>query len=117
MDIYPEALLGKLPFLRKFFFRLLLPIDKYIQENSSKVITISSSMKNLLVETRELEEKKVEVVHNWQNEELFILNKDSNSKRRKDSMFTFMFLGNLSGTAAIYDLIFAFKKCGWKIQN
>jgi glycosyltransferase involved in cell wall biosynthesis len=112
VDIYPEALLEKLPFFRRFFFRLLLPIDKYIQKNSSKVITISYGMKNLLVETRDLEEQKVEVVHNWQNEDLFIKKKDSISKERKNSIFTFMFLGNLSGTAAINVLISAFKICG-----
>jgi glycosyltransferase involved in cell wall biosynthesis len=108
VDIYPEAGLRKLPFLRNLFFRLLLPIDKYVQKNSSKVITISNGMKDLLVKTRDMEETKVDVVNNWQNEKLFVKIKNSISNERRNSQFTFMYLGNLSNTAAINILISAF---------
>jgi glycosyltransferase involved in cell wall biosynthesis len=108
VDIYPEAGLRKVPILRNLFFRLLLPIDKYVQKNSSRVITISNGMKDLLVKTRDLAETKVDVVNNWQNEELFIKIKNSITYEHKNSHFTFMYLGNLTSTAAINILIAAF---------
>ena len=114
-DIYPESLLDKLLLFKKLIFRLLLPIDKNIQKNSFKVITISPKMKNLLLKTRDLEEHKVDVVYNWQNEEMFKAYKSSERKEPRTSRFTFMFLGNLNRTAAIDVLISAFKING--IEN
>ena len=109
-DIYPESLLGKLPIFRKFFFKLLLPIDKYIQQNAVKVITISQSMKTLLVKTRNLDEGKVDVVFNWQNEDKFIEYRKSKDKKSSNTLFTFMYLGSLNVTAAVHILIMAFSK-------
>lgn len=114
-DIYPESLLDKLPLFKRLFFKLLLPIDKYVQKNSSKVVTISPNMKNLLVKTRDLEERKVEMVYNWHNEEKFIAYMNSEKKEPRNFCFTFMFLGNLNRTAAIDVLISAFKANG--IEN
>ncbi|NDP27137.1 MAG: glycosyltransferase family 4 protein [Flavobacterium sp.] len=111
-DIYPESLLAKIPFFRNFFLKLLLPIDKYIQQNSLKVITISPSMKSLLVKTRELEEAKVEVVFNWQNEDHFIEFRKKKVIALSNSHFTFMYLGSLNMTAAVHILIIAFSKAG-----
>lgn len=107
-DIYPESLLGKLPFCRNFFYRILLPFDKYIQQNADKVITISPSMRSLLVKSRELEEGKVEVVYNWQNEDKFIDYKKNKKIESGNSPFTFMFLGSLNVTAGVHILISAF---------
>ena len=70
-DIYPEALVAKIPFLKKIILKLLLPIDKYIQQNAAKVITISDGMRSILLKTRVLNKEKVKVVFNWQNEWLF----------------------------------------------
>lgn len=113
-DIYPESLLDKLPLFKKLIFRLLLPIDKNIQKNSLKIITISPKMKNLLLKTRNLEEHKIDVVYNWQNEEKFIAYRNSERKEPRNSCFTFMFLGNLNRSAAIDVLISAFKVNGIK---
>jgi glycosyltransferase involved in cell wall biosynthesis len=113
-DIYPESLLDKLPLFKRLIFKFLLPIDKYIQKNSSKVITISPKMKNILFTTRNMEENKIDVVHNWQNEEKFIEYRNSEKKEPKSSCFTFMFLGNLNRTAAVDVLISAFKVNGTK---
>jgi glycosyltransferase involved in cell wall biosynthesis len=109
-DIYPESLLSKLPIFKTFFYKLLLPVDRYIQQNSAKVITISPNMKSLLVKTRKLEEKKVEVVFNWQDEEIFIDYKKNKKNVLRDPLFTFMYLGSLNTTAAVHILINAFGK-------
>ena len=83
-DIYPESLLDKLPLFKRLIFKFLLPIDKYIQKNSSKVVTISPKMKNILFTTRNMEENKIDVVHNWQNEEKFIEYRNSEKKEPKN---------------------------------
>ena len=111
-DIYPESLLGKLPLFKKIVSRLLMPIDKYIQHNAFKVITISPGMKSLLVKTRVLEEEKVKVVYNWQNEDRFIGYRNNKESVTENGVFTFMFLGSLNFTAAVHILINAFSKAG-----
>jgi glycosyltransferase involved in cell wall biosynthesis len=114
MDIYPESLINRLPLLKRLIFTFLLPIDKYIQQNSSKVITISSGMKNMLAKTRELDSCKVEIVYTWQNDSRFLNYRKSPEKRQFNSCFTFMFLGSLSTAAAIEVIIFAYKISGLK---
>ncbi len=112
MDIYPESLVNKLPILKKSFFKLLLPMDKYILQNSSKVITISSNMKDILVKTRVLIDDNVEVIHNWQNDDIFLKYQDqkkNENREKSDSIFTFMFLGCLSKSAALEIIILAYK--------
>ncbi len=112
MDIYPESLVNKLPILKKSFFKLLLPMDKFILQNSSKVITISSNMKDILVKTRVLIDDNVEVIHNWQNDDIFLKYQDqkkNENSENSDSIFTFMFLGCLSKSAAIEIIIQAYK--------
>ena len=101
-DIYPETLINKLPLLRSFFYKLLLPIDKYILVASRTVVTISSGMKSRLIETRSLAEDKVKIVYNWQN-----IKKANNVERKKEG-FTMMFLGSLSPSAQIESIINAF---------
>jgi|WetSurSiteA1Bulk_404760.scaffolds.fasta_scaffold06610_2 glycosyltransferase involved in cell wall biosynthesis len=114
VDIYPEALLLRLPFLKRFFFRLLLPIDKYVQKNSSRVVTISDGMKDFLRKTRHLEETKIEVVNFWLDENEFL--KDSTSPGSSDvnpsdkNLFTFMYLGNIGPVAGVEFLIKSFAK-------
>lgn len=107
-DIYPECFTQKIPVIGNLITRILLPLDRCTLKSSSKIITISSGMKNHLVTTRKLDEINVEVVHNWQNEEMFIRSKNVSSQKSTNSKFTFMFLGNLSGTAAIHVLMYAF---------
>jgi glycosyltransferase involved in cell wall biosynthesis len=108
VDIYPETLLNRLPVLKSFFYHLLLPLDRYTHQHSSRIVTISPRMKDLLVKTRKLESQKVEVIYNWQNEEVFSTIRNTADERQRSERFTFMFLGNLSRTAAIHILITAF---------
>lgn len=111
-DIYPESLTNKMPVLRLLINLLWLPIDKYVLRNSTKVIAISDKMKSYLIKTRNLESKKVFVIQNWQDEELFIQNE---IQKEGICPFTFMYLGNIGPIAGLDLLIDAFNKS--KIEN
>ena len=112
-DIYPESLSEKLPLILKgIFTKCFLLIDKYIQKNADKVVTISPKMRTFLINSRQLAEEKVKVVYNWQDEEKFIAYKNSRQNNFQKSYFTFMFLGNINKTAALDVLISAFAACG-----
>lgn len=108
-DVYPESLLGKLQVFTGLLVKLLVPLDKWILKNSSKVVTISNEMKQFLIRSRKLDERKVEIVYNWQDEERFIAYKNNKGKENRDELFTFMFLGNLNKTAAVDIILSAFK--------
>lgn len=106
-DVYPESLILKLPkILRKFVGFFLLLIEKFNLNNVREVITISPQMKDYLVLTRNLNESNVKVIRNWQNEELFI---DQNQQEiERSDKFTFMYLGSISPSAGIENLIDSF---------
>lgn len=110
VDIYPEALVEKLPFFKGLVYKLLLPLDRYSLKNSKKIITISPKMKNHLVQTRGINTKNIDVIYNWQNEEWFLSYKELFGEKTKKENFTFMYLGNLSRTAALDILLYAFDK-------
>lgn len=114
MDLYPESLANKLPAIKRSVNLFLLPIDKYILQNSSSVITISSNMRETLINSRKLENEKVEIVHTWQNDELFFNYNQLRQHPQNNSLFTFMFLGCLSKSAALEVVIHAFTMIGLK---
>jgi len=66
-------------------------------------------MKSFLIKSRGLKEDKIDVVYNWQDDDRFILYRNSERKQLRDYNFTFMFLGNLNRTSAIDIIISAFK--------
>ena len=107
-DVYPESLTNKLPKLiggvMKF---LLLPMDKYILKNSNKVIAISEYMKDYLVTTRDVDDKKISVVINWQDEAEF-LDFEKRGVKAAHDIFTFMYMGNIGPVAGVDLLIDAF---------
>ncbi len=103
-DIYPESLLEKLP-LGKFLNTFLLPLDRYILRNSTKVLAISEQMKDYLSQSRQIDISKFVVVYNWQDEDSFI--RYRNSKKNQEDInrpFVFMYLGN-NGPLAGVDLL------------
>lgn len=105
-DIYPESLTKKISFASSILNRIIVPLDKYILSRSSKIIAISEKMKSYLLHTRHLQEDKIEVIRNWQDETAFI-----NTERKKlDGDFTFMYLGNISPAAGLPFVINAFQK-------
>ena len=111
-DIYPESFTNKLSIGKRIMNSVLLPIDKFILENSTKVLCISENMKNQLLKSRKISSEKFEVVVNWQDEENFIEFQKNNDtiKQVKKTLFTFMYLGNNGPVAGIDFLIRAFHK-------
>ncbi len=112
-DIYPESLSEKIPFVGPLINTLLLPVDTKILKNSTKIVTISYKMRDYLIESRHLEEDKISVVRNWQDDDMFINFKDQNQSQ-KNELFTFMYLGSISPTAGVDLLIHAFGKADLK---
>lgn len=112
-DLYPESLIQKLPFFNNILQKILLPIDIFILNNSAFIVTISESMKNILIETRRLPENKVSVVYNWQNESKFIVS--DSTKSESDKKFKFMYLGSINRLANIDSLLTAFNQA--KLNN
>lgn len=108
-DVYPESLTNKLPsYIGRLVKTLLLPMDKYILRNSSRVIAISEKMKAYLVETRGIETGKVSVVINWQDETDF-LEYQKTVVPEPHNKFTFMYMGNIGPVAGVDLLIDAFE--------
>lgn len=108
-DVYPESLTNKLPvFVGGVLKALLLPMDRYILRNSTKVIAISEKMKAHIVETRGIDAEKVSVVINWQDETEFLEYQKSAITEAHDK-FTFMYMGNIGPVAGVDLLIDAFE--------
>lgn len=113
VDVYPESLFGKLPFFKTLFYGPLIFFDRFALKNSTKIVTISNSMKELFYNTRVHDKCKIKVIPNWINESLFFERRVLSSQ---DSLggITFMFLGSLSPSAAISVIISAFSKANLK---
>ena len=109
-DVYPESLMNKLPsFVGSLLKALLLPMDRYILRNSTKVIAISEKMKAHLVRTRGIDAEKVSVVINWQDETDFLeYQKSAGAVPETHDKFTFMYMGNIGPVAGVDLLIDAF---------
>ncbi len=71
-DVYPESLSNKIPIFGGIIRLLLLPIDRYILRNVSKIIAISNNMFSTLIQTRHVSPEKIKIVQNWQNEDMFL---------------------------------------------
>lgn len=113
-DVYPESLTNKMPpIVGRIAHALILPMDKYILRNCTKVVAISGKMKNYLAETRGISPDKFSVVINWQNEKEFLDYQES-SKDVIAHPFTFMYMGNIGPVAGVDLLIDAFVKAGLK---
>lgn len=113
-DIYPEAMISKLPknkLLQALLMKLFLPIDVYTLGKAAYVHTISSTMAEYLSETRHIPMERFVVVRNWQDESKFIeyKNQNNNEEGAKD-LFTFMYMGNVGALAGIDFLFEAFHK-------
>lgn len=106
-DIYPESLAGKVPLIGSIFNLLLLPIDKYVLRNATHIIAISENMKSYISKTRNIKPEKITVVQNWQDDSPF-LNSAKLKEQKSDSVFTFMYLGNIGPVAGLDTVIEAF---------
>jgi glycosyltransferase involved in cell wall biosynthesis len=107
-DIYPESLTGKLPkSLRRFFYQLLLPIDKYILRNATTILGISENMISYLTTSRNINKSKFKLVRNWQDDKNFF---DFVPEKKQQAEFTFMYVGSISASAGVELLLYAFDK-------
>ena len=113
-DLYPEALLAKIPKWKWFqwlVLKLLSPFDRVTLRNAAKVYTISDKMKTYLMKTRGMDEDRFVVVRHWQNEEMFIkYHEEHYVTARNAGSFTFMYCGNIGPLARIELVIDAFVK-------
>lgn len=119
-DVYPESLTNKMPSaIGRMAHAMILPMDKYILRNSTKVVAISDKMKNYLSETRGIEPDKISVVINWQNEKEFLDYQEGVKEEIKEEIkehpFTFMYMGNIGPVAGVDLLIDAFEQA--KLEN
>ncbi|KAA9041460.1 glycosyltransferase family 4 protein [Ginsengibacter hankyongi] len=112
-DIYPESLTKKIPYAGLFLKGVLMPLDKYILSKATRIIVISKKMKDYLVQSRKLNADGVAVIPNWQNEDLF-LNQSKQPVKTSDTLFTFMYLGNIGPVAGVDLLLKAFAKTNLK---
>ncbi|MCX6291726.1 MAG: glycosyltransferase family 4 protein [Bacteroidetes bacterium] len=104
-DVYPESLTNKFPLIRRLLNYLLLPIDRFVLRHATKIIAISDQMKQYLAETRKIDQRKIFVVRNWQDENSFMsFRKSAPVTKKNENPFTFMYLGNM-GVASGVDLL------------
>lgn len=112
-DIYPEALLPKLPLLfRNATKRLLMLWDQNNVQRASAVVTISQTMRDVYRRSRGVPPEKVSIIHNWENEALFQkLPSRTEACAHYDiseNRFTFLYLGNIGPVAGVDFLILTF---------
>lgn len=108
-DVYPESLTNKMPTaIGSMVNAIILPMDKYILRNCSRVVAISDKMKNYLAESRAIDKDKISVVVNWQNEKEFLDYQEGSSNCSEGLPFTFMYMGNIGPVAGVDLLIDAF---------
>lgn len=110
-DVYPESFTNKMSgILGKAVKAIVLPMDRFILRNCTKIVAISEKMKAYLSESRGVDSNNIDVVINWQNECDFLAYKPVPEERP----FTFMYMGNIGPVAGVDLLIDAFVKAGLK---
>lgn len=111
-DLYPESIMRRLPIFKRQIYRILLPISNYCLSNSSKVIAISLNMVDTMLNTRLISRRKIVLLPRWQDESEFIHFHQSiipnDTEGKLNSLFTFMFLGNIGPVAGVELFIEAF---------
>ena len=95
-DIYPEPIVRRVPLIGSVISKMLMPIDRYVLKNASRVIVIGEKIGEYLVKTRRIKGDNFRVIYNWQDESRFIGDYCENNK---SEFFTFMFCGTLSPAA------------------
>ena len=99
-DIYPESYCHKMPkIVGKLLYGLLIPMDKYVLQNASGVFAISPAMKSYLAKSRCLEDSKIMLVRNWQDDQAYIdAYKPIKEKHEKTKV---IYLGSINPTANV----------------
>lgn len=104
-DIYPETLTDRLGHFGLVVKAILLPMDRFVLRHAKTVIAIGHKMAEYLSATRQIEDKKITVINNWQDEVRFKKTGNLHSNTRP---FSFLFLGSISPSANVEGIIHAF---------
>lgn len=107
-DIYPESLFTSRhfpSFVKKIIKCTLGGLDKYTLSHASRVRTISEEMRNYLIATRGLDEKKVFAVDNWQDD-----TSHSYEPKQEGDYFVFTYLGSINSHSNVDLIIRSFAK-------
>jgi glycosyltransferase involved in cell wall biosynthesis len=117
-DIYPESLINKIPICKRLIYNVILPVDVYVLNNSTRVIAVSENMKLNFIQTRKVLPDKIAIIPNWQDESAFIKYEGCNSfefnNESSGRLFTFMYLGNIGPVAGVEFIIKSFAQAGLK---
>jgi len=113
MDIYPEALISRLPlFVRLLINWPLKKLDTWAAKTAASVIVISQNMRRIYVEDRQIPAQRVSIIFTWQNEDFFdkVISRSESCRQYKISQqpFTFLYLGNIGPVSGVDVLIRAF---------
>src|ERR1035441_3982379 len=112
-DIYPEALQTRLPpWLGGFVIPLLRAWDRRTAHRAAKVVIIAEGARSTYARTRSLPSERLEVIPNWQDEQLFL---DAHPRAKAalqyavdGAAFSFLYLGNIGPTTDMELVIRAF---------
>jgi len=112
-DIYPEALLEKLPgFWRGIVALPLTALDRWTARQAARVVVISENMRRTYVEGRGLAPEKVVTILDWVDEGRFACLPARGEACVRygvpEDRFTFLYLGNIGPVAGVEGLIEAF---------
>lgn len=113
-DIYPESLFTSrhLPgLIQKLIMKALGRLDRYTLRNATRVRTISEEMRSYLIRTRNLDEKKVFAVDNWQDDSNHYYQPLDANKQS----FVLEYLGSINFHSNVDLIIRAFAKA--QLQN
>lgn len=112
-DLYPEALMAKLPrYCQAVAISLLMALDRWVARRAARVILISDNMHCLYVKSRRVALEKVVTISNWVDEQCFV-NQPTRAQACAhygipEACFTFLYLGNIGPVARVEGLIRAF---------
>lgn len=112
-DVYPEALLGKVPrWSRGIIGALFTPLDRWVARQAACVLVISANMRRTYVESRGIQSEKVLTIANWTDENRFACRPDRHVQSIRFGLpagrFVFLYLGNVGPLAGVELLIKAF---------
>lgn len=119
MDMYPESALVKVsPWLQQLTARPLYALDRWNAFQADRLLVISENMRQTYITNRGLPPERVEVLHTWQDEDMFLkLPQRAEAARHygvKEGCFTFLFLGNIGPVAGVEHLIHSYSQAGLK---
>jgi len=105
-DIYPESFVNKLPkYLSSVMLTLLMPIEKFVLRNATKIIAISHFMELQIFSRGKIQKDRISIVNNWQDDKTLDLPAQSFIENKT---LTFMYLGNIGPVANISLIIHTF---------